>query len=93
MGERITDFISFIYWFFCDEVLISIFKTLTLGNPCKSKKCLVRASCTVVCDKRLHYLRFCDREGHITFQRICAISIIFGVIMLTFGLITWYYKM
>jgi len=75
------------------EIIASIAITTFIKDPCKNKKCLVRASCTEVCGERTYYLKYCDREGHIMFQRICAISVIFGVIVLIFALITWYYKM
>ena len=90
MGERAVRFTQFIYWLLCDQVIIAIFKTLVTRNPCKSKKCLVRASCTVKCEKKLHYLKFCDSDGKIMFQRITASSIIFGVVVLVFGITEWY---
>ena len=90
MGERAVRFTQFIYWLLCDQVIIAIFKTLITRNPCKSKKCLVRASCTVKCEKRLHYLKFCDSDGKIMFQRITAGSVIFGTSALILTLTEWY---
>ena len=92
MGERIANFIQFIYWITCDQVIKAMFITLMIRNPCKSKKCLVRASCTAYCGEREYYLKFCDRDEKIIFQRICAISIIFAIITVSFGIITMIFK-
>ena len=63
-------------WF---EVIVSITITMFIRNPCKGKKCLVKACCTEYCDSKKQYLKFCDQEGHIIFQRFCAYSVWIGV--------------
>ena len=70
-------------WF---EVIVSITITMFIRNPCKGKKCLVKACCTEYCDSKKQYLKFCDQEGKIIFQRVCASSVVGGVILLFWSL-------
>ena len=66
------------------DFLVKLFLTLLVKNPCK--KCLVRACCLTICEKREYYLSFCDIEGKIVFQRFCAIGIIFSCVSIGFSL-------
>lgn len=61
-----------------------IFITLVIKNPCK--KCLVRACCTEICNDKKYYLSFCDIDKSISLNRICVLSIIFGLITLIFSI-------
>ncbi len=62
------------------DTLKNIFITAVVKNPCR--KCLVRACCTLLCEDKKYYLSFCDVDGNIKFQRICALSIIFTILIL-----------
>ncbi len=88
MIEKVKEYLDFLIWFLWEQIFISIILTLIIKNPCKSNKCLVRASCTLYCQSKLDYLKHCDQDGKIMFQRICAITIIFSTIVLSFGVFT-----
>jgi hypothetical protein len=60
--------------------------TLIVTDPCKKKKCLVKACCTEQCELKTYYLKFCDGNGNIIFQRFCVITTISGVISLIYAL-------
>jgi len=62
-----------------------VFYTLFARNPCK--KCLVQACCSQYCDPKLQYLRYCDRDGHIGFLKLSAISIIVACISVILSVI------
>jgi len=82
--DRIKTILHFI-WI---EVIKSTTITIFIRNPCKSSKCLVRACCTEICGKRRYYLKYCDNDQRIVFQKICAFAVWFGVTALIFTLIT-----
>jgi len=88
--DKLKDFIEFIMWFVADEVLIAMFKTLFIRKPCR--RCLVRACCTEKCDAGLNYFSYCNAEGKIVFQRVCALSIIFAMCIFGWGIYTWIMK-
>ena len=76
--ELITGFASFIWY----EVIVPVCLTFLVRDPCKTKKCLVKACCQEHCELKIEYLKFCDPEGKILFQRICASSIVLGAVFL-----------
>jgi hypothetical protein len=90
--EVASDWADFLSWLLCDQVIIGMSKTIFKRNPCKSKKCLVRASCTVVCDLRKDYLKFCDKDGRIFIQRASAITVYVSCIILLWALVTVIFK-
>ena len=69
------------------EIIKSITITLFIRNPCKSSKCLVKACCTKICGERRYYLKYCDNDQRIVFQRFCAVAVWFGIISLLLTLI------
>lgn len=92
MGERTKDTIDFLSWLLCDQMIIAMGKTIFMRNPCKTKKCLVRASCTEVCNLKKDYLNLCDCDGRIGFQRAVAISVYFSLSMIVWSLVTAIFK-
>ncbi len=87
MGMRTPDKIKGLFSFIWYEVIVAITLTFLVRDPCKSKKCLVKACCNEICELKKEYLKFCDPEGKILFQRICAGSIVFGTVLLCFHII------
>jgi len=83
MGSRHSK-IKGIFSFLWNEVIVAIALTFLVRDPCKGKKCLIKACCNEECELKTDYLKFCNPEGKILFQRICAASIVFGVFMLLF---------
>ena len=73
---------------FFKDLLIQLYLTLITPDPCK--RCIVRACCSEECDQRVKYNRLYG--GMPYFQRVCALSIILGVIALIWGIITLIFK-
>ena len=71
--------------FIWEEVIVGSLITLIIKNPCK--KCLVKACCTEVCFDKHNYLRYCDPEGSINFQRITALTIWLGFLALILSIV------
>lgn len=76
--DKIKGVFSFIWY----EIIVSICLTFLVRDPCKTKKCLVKACCKENCELKIDYLKFCDPSGKILFQRICATSIVLGTVFL-----------
>jgi len=72
------------------EGFLNIIITLFARDPCK--KCLVRACCSERCEHKTHYSNFCNRDGGIIFERICAYSVIFSCIMIIVAIFTTIFK-
>ena len=90
MGEVVPEYSKNIRMKFIECVVAdtlrfisSLFLTVLIKNPCK--KCLVRACCSEICEKKEYYLTFCGMGDSIKFQRFCALSII----LTTSGFFIW----
>jgi len=82
MGSRTNSKIKNVFTFLWEEVIIAIALTILVKDPCKGKKCLIKACCNDYCELKIDYLKFCNSEGKIAFQRVCALSIVFATCML-----------
>ena len=54
-------------------------------DPCK--KCLITACCSKLCGDKINYLRYCDREGDINWQRFLAACVTFSILTILYGII------
>ena len=84
MGIKTNSKINNVFSFIWNEIIVALALTLLVKDPCKGKKCLIKACCNEHCELKIDYLKFCDSEGKILFQRVCALSIVFGTCMLIF---------
>ena len=84
MIKVLLDFSVFLF-----ETFSYMIATLLAKNPCR--KCLVRACCSEQCEERTVYLNFGSLNG-VVFQKVVAISILFSMAVLTFGVFTMIFK-
>lgn len=87
--SNIKEFIKDTSYLF-KEGFLHIIITLRAKDPCK--KCLVKACCSERCEHRTYYLNFCNRDGGIIFERICAYAVIFSCIMIIVAIFTTIFK-
>jgi len=73
---------------FFKDLLIQLYLTLSTPDPCK--RCVVRACCSEECGQRVSYNILYGPNPYT--QKLCAVSVIFGMIAFIFGVVTFIFK-
>lgn len=84
-GDIISLYVNNNNHFISNNIIKSLIHTIFVRNPCK--KCLVIACCSKLCNDKKKYLKYCDVNGNIAFNRFLVLMIWYGAISLLIILI------